>query len=155
MKDYAQFDGTTYLVEWFPGGTVPPGVRVTQVSAVCVTGDRQVVLVSADGESWGLPGGHPEPGESVEETLRREIREEACCTVERSEYLGYQRCTPEGGGAPDYQLRYKCLVKPMEFLPKHEIRHRKLVPPGEFLGSLAWGKSPIVAELARLSRIHD
>lgn len=151
MKDSAEFGGKGYLVVWFPGVPVPEGERVTEVSAVCVTGAGDVVLVSGDGESWGLPGGHPEPGESAEETLKREVREEACCTVERSEYLGYQKCTPEEGGKPDIQLRYKCLVKTMIFSPQHEIRHRREVAPRDFLGTLGWGSSPIAVDLARLA----
>ena len=150
LKDITEFAGKRYLVEWFPGARVPAGARVTQVSGICMTDDGQVVLVSSDGESWGLPGGHPEPGESVEETLSREVREEACFTVERSEYLGYQQCSPEAGGTPDFQLRYRCLVTVTEFSPKHETTHRKMVSLSDLLGELAWGSSPIAADIVRL-----
>ncbi len=146
-----EFEGKRYSVEWFSGVPVPSGERATQVSSICFTDSGQIVLVSGDGASWGLPGGHPEPGESVEEALRREVSEESCCEVERCEYLGYQSCTPEDGGEPDIQLRYACLVTPMIFNPKHEIAHRRIVSPNDFLKILAWGDSPIAAELARLS----
>lgn len=151
VMEHVEFGGKKYLVEWVPGAPVPASDRITQVSAICVTAAGQVVLVSADGKSWGLPGGHPEPGESPEETLKREVREEACCTVERAEYLGYQKCTPEGRMKPDCQLRYKCLVKLDTFRPRHEIGRRKEVPPKDFLATMDWGKSPIAAELARLA----
>jgi len=151
LMEHIEFEGKKHLVEWVPGVPVPASDRITQVSAICLTAAGQVVLVSADGKSWGLPGGHPEPGEAPEETLRREMSEEACCTVDRAEYLGYQKCTPEGRMKPDCQLRYKCLVKLEVFRPRHEIGRRRLVPAVDFLKELDWGKSPIAAELARLA----
>lgn len=48
-------------------------------AGVWVTNDEgQVLLVRNEGDDgWGDPGGKAEPGESVEETARREVREEA------------------------------------------------------------------------------
>lgn len=37
---------------------------------------------------WGLPGGRIEPGESIVETAKREVREETGLTVEITELLG-------------------------------------------------------------------
>ena len=53
--------------------------------------DGEVVLISPDGQRWGWPGGRPEPGESWEQTLRREILEEACATVTCARLLGFVR----------------------------------------------------------------
>jgi NUDIX domain len=39
------------------------------------------VLISNDGERWGWPGGRPDGNESWEQTLRREVLEEACAIV--------------------------------------------------------------------------
>jgi len=38
-------------------------------------------VISPDGGIWDLPAGRPVPGENWEETLRREMDEEACATV--------------------------------------------------------------------------
>jgi len=46
-----------------------------------VTADGDIVVISPDGTIWDLPAGRPEPGESWEQTLRRELDEEACATV--------------------------------------------------------------------------
>jgi ADP-ribose pyrophosphatase YjhB (NUDIX family) len=56
-------------------GTRPlilPGAAVV----VLDTDDRVLLLQRADTGGWGLPGGFMEPGESLEETARREVKEE-------------------------------------------------------------------------------
>jgi len=151
LRDAAEFDGKKYSIEWFAGAPLPSGERATQVSGVCFTHSGEIVLVSGDGAIWGLPGGHPETGESPEDALRREVREEARCEVERAEYLGYQKCIPEGGGKPDFQLRFWCAVTVGDFQPRHEIGYRKLVSADDFLKTLSWGASPIAKDLARLA----
>ena len=60
--------------------------------AVVLDGDHLLLAVRSDIRGWELPGGNPDPGESGEETLVREVREETgiACVVER--HVGdYQR----------------------------------------------------------------
>jgi len=67
------------------------------------------VLVTPDGKSWSLPGGHPEGNETVEDAFRREVDEEACATVINLVYLGAQEVNnPENqaGLKTYYQTRF-------------------------------------------------
>src|SRR6266545_4810294 len=82
-------DGEDWRVAWHPPPDPPPGTP-HGAAAVCLVAD-QVVLISGDGQRWGLPGGRPEPNERWADTLRREIREEACATVTSCRLLGFSR----------------------------------------------------------------
>jgi 8-oxo-dGTP diphosphatase len=68
-----------------------PEELVAAVHLVAFDGDR-VVLAQIDGRSWELPGGTREPGESIEETARRELREEAGAELERFTPFGGWFC---------------------------------------------------------------
>jgi ADP-ribose pyrophosphatase YjhB (NUDIX family) len=56
-----------------------------------VTPGGSIVVISPDGVIWDLPAGRPEPGENWEQTLRREMDEEACATVTGARLLGFTR----------------------------------------------------------------
>jgi ADP-ribose pyrophosphatase YjhB (NUDIX family) len=100
---------------------------------VCVTGGR-IVLVSSDGERWGLPGGRPEGNERWLDTMRRETREEACAEVTGCRLLGFSRgvCVrgPEEGLALVRSL-WRAEVRLERWDPRFEIAHRCLVPADE------------------------
>lgn len=126
------------MITWHPGLALTGAERVTQVYGLCLTSDHQLLLVSQDGESWTLPGGRPEPGETHVDTLTREVWEEACARVTAQRYLGAQRVVDPSEGAPYYQLRYLARVTVEPFRPRHEMRHRRLVDL-EAAKRLLWG----------------
>jgi len=80
VKDYVadlrRLVGTRPLI--FPGTSVV----VTDVDG------RVLLLERADTGGWGLPGGIMEPGESFEETGRREVKEETGLDIGALELLG-------------------------------------------------------------------
>ena len=57
--------------------------------AVVLGKGNTVAVVRTEDHVYGLPGGGADAGESVEETLRREVMEECGCEVEIVRPLGF------------------------------------------------------------------
>ena len=90
MQIPVQSGGQRWLVSWHPP-LEPPDGTPHGAAGVCLTAAGGVVVISPDGVAWDLPAGRPEPGESWEQTLRREVDEEACAAVVEARLLGFTR----------------------------------------------------------------
>jgi 8-oxo-dGTP pyrophosphatase MutT (NUDIX family) len=100
-----------------------------------VAGDR-VVLVSNDGQRWGLPGGRPGQHEGWADTLRREVDEEACAQVTSARLLGFTRGVCVRGSQEGLVLvrsMWRAEVRLKRWKPRFEMTHRRLLPAGEAL----------------------
>jgi ADP-ribose pyrophosphatase YjhB (NUDIX family) len=139
-----------WLVVWHPAGLPPPDGTRHGSAAVCFTPNGDVVLVTEDGESWGLPGGRPEGDEDWRTTLEREVLEEACAIVEQATLLGFARgvCTngPERGLVLVRAL-WRAEVKLLPWQPDHEIKGRLLVSPARALAILTQLPQPLLPRL--------
>jgi len=135
------WEGRTLTATWLPAPFMPALDQVTQASGVCFTGSGKIVLVAGHAGKWALPGGHVEPGETLEQTLAREVLEEACATVTQSEYLGAQEVidpdNPTGSRAY-YQARFWARVELKRFEPRFERMQRTLIAPSAFQSALRW-----------------
>ncbi|HEY6297923.1 MAG TPA: NUDIX domain-containing protein [Streptosporangiaceae bacterium] len=145
--------GGNWAMAWHRPGEAPPG-QAHGANAFCVTQDGEVVLISTDGSRWGWPGGRPERGESWEDTLRREMLEEACAIVTEARLLGFvrSRCLsgPEEGLVLVRSI-WRADVTLLPWRPEYEIRFRRVVPAHELAGHL-WmeaGAAPIYSRAAR------
>jgi ADP-ribose pyrophosphatase YjhB (NUDIX family) len=130
-------NGGDWRVGWYPAPGPPAGTP-HGAAAVCVSGDR-VVLVSSDGQRWGLPGGRPEQGERWADTLRREVAEEACAVVERARLLGFTRGVCVRGpeeGLVLVRSMWRAEVRLERWAPRFEIPYRRLLPANEALRSV-------------------
>ena len=129
-----------YRIAWFDPPFRPPLDETTQALGICFTGDHRIVLVTWNGAEWSLPGGRPEAGETLEQALAREVREEACARVIDSGYIGCQRVEElDGDPLAYYQARFWARVELDEFRPEHEMIARRLVGPEQFRATLFWG----------------
>lgn len=136
-------DHTTFIneqewrVAWYPPPGPPPGTP-HGAEAVCVAGGR-IVVVSTDGRRWGLPAGRPEAGERWIDTMRREVREEACAEVTDSRLLGFTRGVCVRGpekGLVLVRSMWWAEVRADPWEPLFEVTHRRLLPVTEAFQSL-------------------
>jgi ADP-ribose pyrophosphatase YjhB (NUDIX family) len=128
-------NGGDWLTAWHPPIAVPAGTA-HGANAFCITDDDQVVLISNDGVRWGWPGGRPEGNESWEQTLRREILEEACAVVSAARLLGFCRSACLSGpekGLVLVRSIWRAEVELLPWEPRFEIAHRWAVPSHELL----------------------
>ena len=130
---------------WFDPPFRPEPPDTNQAYAICFTdaGDIVLVDIGRPGEPyWNLPGGGVDPGETLEDCVRREIREEACAEVVDLEYIGCQLIDDPNAPEPPwlyYQSRFWARVELLPWEPLHEVRERRLVPADEFRSVLRWG----------------
>lgn len=124
-------NGLVVRVSWHPPPAPPDGTPHGAMG-ICMTPGGEIVLVSEDGQRWDLPAGRPEGNETWEQTLRREMLEEACATVVHARLLGFSRgeCIegPERGLVLVRSL-WRADVKLAAWEPEFEIVHRRLVTP--------------------------
>ena len=111
------------------------------VSALIFDGDRVLLAHRRAIDWWNLPGGAVDPGETVDEALRREVREETGLEIEVGQLVGVYskplkqeivlsfRCRVSGGAPGDIldddidESRYFPLdALPVRTLPKHRER---------------------------------
>jgi 8-oxo-dGTP pyrophosphatase MutT (NUDIX family) len=132
-------NGQEWLVSWHPPPTAPSGTP-HGAAGICVSGNDQIVLISSDGLEWGFPAGRPEGDETWEQTLRREMREEACATVVDARLLGFCRgCCVAGPEEGLVLIRsfWRADVILGLWEPAFEIPHRRTVPVVEVLSYLS------------------
>ena len=72
-----------------------------ELTTLCLIheGDRYLLQdrVKADWKGYTLPGGHVEPGESIVDSVIREMKEETGLTIRNPKLCGIKQFTIEGG----------------------------------------------------------
>lgn len=128
--------------------------RIHVVGAVLV--DGETVLAAQRGKSmslpgmWEFPGGKIEQGESPQEALRRELKEELLCTAEVGEHLETTEYEYDFGIV--ILSTYVCrLLDGVPQLTEHDEIRWVAVPD---LPSLLWAPADIPA-VERLVREHS
>ncbi len=156
-------DGIDYLVEYSDADTFDhlDHERCKQCYGVCFTNDgvetenselvqssnKLVIGFGGKKKGWGLIGGSIEPGETFEQTLRREIIEESNMKILSFLPIGYQKVTVESTGKFFFQLRYACRVQSLgEFtvdggdgMSEKGITEIKLIDPLTHKEYFDWG----------------
>jgi 8-oxo-dGTP pyrophosphatase MutT (NUDIX family) len=124
---------------------LPPQELISAAFALAFSGER-LLMTHLRHRGWDIPGGHVEPGEGSEETVRRELQEETGATLGALSLFGYQHLRllgprPEGYRYPypdSYQVFYWTRIEALEdFLPTAETEGGALFVPAE-ARQLAW-----------------
>ncbi len=112
--------------------------KYTQVSGYIFNEQNQLLIVK-NGDTWTIPGGHPEKGETKEETLNRELMEEACVTLDKTHYMGAVEVVENN--EKYFQLRYTAKVKEIfPFKQEWEICERKFIDLKDLPNYIKWSK---------------
>lgn len=95
----------------------PADGEIAQIQAVLLTVDGRVLARIKNGEAR-LAGGRPEIEDtSIEETLRREVLEEASAEIDKIAYLGYQEAISDWDGEEEIALQSRMVALVTEILP--------------------------------------
>ncbi|MBM3287571.1 MAG: NUDIX domain-containing protein [Candidatus Eisenbacteria bacterium] len=87
-------------VSWLRSRVGPEPVILIYATAIIRDGEGRILFQQrGDFPVWGLPGGLLEPGETILETLRREVREETGYEIEPERFVGLYT-------SPDYMVNY-------------------------------------------------
>jgi ADP-ribose pyrophosphatase YjhB (NUDIX family) len=110
------------------------------VHAFCFYKD-QMVLVNHPKNGWMPPGGGIEEGETYEEAVVREVKEETNMKVIHQEFIGFQDVYELERVVR--QTRSFCIVEPYgDFVadPDGEIMEIKLIDPKDYKKYFDWGE---------------
>lgn len=150
IERYKGKSGVEYIFEYYDADSFDDleYKRCKQTYAVCLCGDQMVIGFGGLKNSWGLIGGSIEAGETFEETLKREIKEESNMEVLKFLPVGYQKVTDTRNDSYFYQLRYVCSARPLgEFvvdqgdgMSEKGITEIKLIDPADYKKYFDWGK---------------
>jgi len=135
-------------LDWLPPGTelsviksnkLPAVELITSVFTLCFSGNK-LLMINHDERGWDLPGGHIEPGESLEEALRREVLEEAGATLSEYKRFFHVKTQLNGPKPPEWKYPYPvcymvCYLSKLdslnEFKGEFETSDRALLTPEE------------------------
>lgn len=144
--NHRQDNGQDWIVSWHPPAEEPAGTNHGS-AGICLTNAGDLVLVRWEGGSWMLPAGRPEPGETWEETLRREVMEEACAVVTSARLLGFGRSECVRGeeqGKILVRAFWRAEVELLPWEPSFEMVDRQQVPALEAVDFLRLDEQPVL-----------
>ena len=81
--------------------------------AVCIYNGKMLLVNHSKWDIWSLPGGTRDEGESIEETLKREIKEETNCKIINYQLITAQKIINPNSNKYHYRLQYLCYVIPL------------------------------------------
>lgn len=139
------------VYDWHEGKSFEELHPITQAYGVCFDKAGRILLLRPKGQSWNIPGGTPELGETPSETLMREVYEETTVQIGKHAMIGYQEVLGDTD-SPYYQLRFAALIEridPQQPDPdKNSIHERLFVPPEEVMNYIVYPQYKLMLDAA-------
>ena len=66
--------------------------------AIIINKDKFLIIKDKDSDSWGLPGGHIQDGETSNEAIKREVKEEIGLEIDKLDEIGIRELHFDDGG---------------------------------------------------------
>ncbi len=146
IKTEFEYQGKTYPVTYKEADPTNDleGKILNGVHAYCFCGDKFVLVYNQKKDHYTPPGGGIEPGETYEQAIIREVKEESNMKVISQELIGYQDVVDiANGDRVIRQVRSFCIVEPYgDFVsdPDGDITAIKLIDPKDYKQYFDWGK---------------
>lgn len=152
-KENLDWKGVKHNLELYESDSIEDLGIVTQTQAIPFVDDNRIVVYKHIDEYYGLPGGTVEEGESFEDALKREVKEESACEVLDYGLIGYIKDIQLPEEKIKYQLRYwahvKLLDEPVND-PDGKALSREVININDAAEKLNWGeRGKILLELAK------
>ena len=96
---------------YYLGDDIPPDSYITSVRAVVLKGDEVLVFRDRMGDYHLLPGGRRDAGETLLQTLEREMREETSWTIAAPEPIGFMHFLHRTPKPPAYAYPYPSFLQ--------------------------------------------
>ncbi len=115
--------------------------KIQAVHAYCFYGEKLVIVYSDNKGYWTPPGGGVEKDETVEDAVRREVKEETNMKVIKQRLIGCQDIFEPQGIIS--QTRSVCIVEPFgPFVhdPDGDITKIELIDPKDYKKYFDWGE---------------
>jgi len=106
IKSILDYDGKQYPLEYEDLNSFSelPLEYCRQIYGVCFLNNGMIIVKNGLKNTWSLPGGTIEQGESIDSAFKREIQEETNLKITNWKPIGYQKIIyPDGTFI--YQLR--------------------------------------------------
>ncbi|MFD3164321.1 NUDIX hydrolase [Herpetosiphon sp. NSE202] len=145
----------TWHVRWHPADSESAG-KAHGSAGICLTPERQIVVVSQNGIDWDVPAGRSEAGESWAATLQRELAEEACAMVQSASLLGFCQSQCLAGAEQGLILVrafWLAQVTIQAWQPQFEMIERRLIEPKEIWGYLPQAYLPIYRHVLQVASL--
>ena len=115
-------------ITYYLGNEPPPVEYVSSVRAIVFRNRSVLVVKQANGHLYILPGGRVEKGESLKETLQREMLEETGWTVSDKKLLGFMHLHHLGVKPENYKYPYPDFLWPIYLAEAGEFSADAKIP---------------------------